>query len=86
MENPVPSIRGLDAEEIVSGVACIAHKFDFFVGEAGCVYVFQGGEWCTSDPSSCVYYVFQGSPVIVSAAPTPHSDTAGKNALNGSQR
>lgn len=84
IETPVPSSRGQDAEQIVSGVACIAYNYDCFAGGAGGVYVFQGGEWCTNDPSSCVHYALQGSPVVVSAAPAPQSATAGKNTLNGS--
>ena len=33
--------------------------------------------------SSCVHYTLQGSPVVVSEAPAPHSDAAGQDALNG---
>lgn len=83
----VPSTRGQDAEQIVSGVGCITHNDDCLVGQAGGIYVFQGGEWCTNDPSSYVqleWAILQASPVVVSAAPAPHSDTAGENALNGS--
>ena len=52
-------------------------------GEAGGVYVLQGGEWGTNDPSSWVQYALQGFPVVVSAASTPHSDATGKDALDG---
>ena len=83
-ETPVPPSRGQEAEQVVCGVACITHNCDGFAGEAGGVYVFQGGEWCTNDPPSCIHYALQGFPVVVSAAPAPHSDAAGKDAFNGS--
>jgi hypothetical protein len=37
----------------------------------------------TNDPSSCVHFKLLGSPVVVSAAPAPHSDVSGPDALNG---
>ena len=47
-------------------------------------YVFHGGEWRTNDLSGCVNYALKSFPVVFSAAPTPHSDAAGKDTLNGS--
>lgn len=63
----------------MSRMGYITHNSDCIAREAGGVYVFQGGEWCTNDPSSCVHYALQGSLVVVSAAP---AHTAGTNALN----
>ncbi len=65
------------------GVAGVAHDQDCFAGEAGDIYVLRGGEWGNNDLSSCVHCALQGFPVVVSAAPAPHSDTAGQDALNG---
>lgn len=64
-------------------VACINQNCGYFAGEAGAVYVLQGGEWGTKDPSILVHYVLQGFHVVVSAAPAPHSDATAKDALNG---
>ena len=65
------------------GVAGVAHNCGGFAGEAGVINVLQRGEWGTNDPSSCVHDALQSFPVVVGAAPAPHSDTAGQNALNG---
>lgn len=65
------------------GVAGVAHDHGRFAGEAGGVYVLQGGECVTDDLSGRVHYALQGFPVVVSAAPAPHGDTAGQDALDG---
>ena len=57
------------------GVAGVAHNGGHFAGEVGVINVLQEGEWGINDPSSCVHDALQGFPVLVGAAPTPHSDT-----------
>ena len=38
-EAPIPSPRGQEAEQVVCGVACIAHNCVRFAGQEGGVYV-----------------------------------------------
>lgn len=75
-EAVVPSPWRQEDEQTVCGVAGVAHNHGCFSGEAGGEYVLQGGECGTYGLSSCVLYALRGFPVVVSAAPAPHSDTA----------
>lgn len=63
-------------------MAGVTHSHCCFSGEAGVVHILQGGECGTGDLSCCAYYALQGFPVVVSAAPTPHSDATGEDAVN----
>lgn len=64
-------------------MACITHNSVCFVREGVGVCVFQRRKWCVNDPSSCGHHPLQGSPVVVCAAPTPQSDAAGENDVDG---
>jgi len=73
----------VESEQIVSRMTFIAHNCGHLEDETGEVYVCQEGEWRTNDLSGCVNYELKSFPVVFCAAPTSHSNAAGKNALNG---
>ena len=83
MQAPIPSSRGQEGEQTVSGMAGLAHNPGRFAGEASAVCVLHGGEWGTDDLCSCVNHALQGFPAVFSAAPAPHGDAAEQDALNG---
>lgn len=55
VEAPVPPSRGQGTEQVVYGMAYIAHNCNGFAGEMSGLYVLQIGDWCTNNPPSRVH-------------------------------